>query len=824
MFEKRIEHISYQLQQNKKNSQPGAIFFIGAGTSISAGIPTSDKIIDYTLSLYKDNPDIRCFEKKPSYAEIMECLSPRERNKIFRHYVENAKINVSQIYLAHLMYQGFVDYIITTNFDNLTQRALALYNIFPPTYDISILKDLTTTSLDTHSIIYLHGQYNGLWQLNTKEEMRKVIENDVAKTIFNQITDNRLWVVVGYSGDDFIFDQLVRMGRFDNGLYWVGFKDNEPSTRVQEALLNKTNTESFWIKGYDSDSFFLKLHSELKNEGPKIFSTPFSFLSELQEGINDIDDNEEYRSVKERLSKTKKMVFDAINRYERIEKVKPIMTGDEIEHTQLAQALIKCQITENYKDLSYLEKIVIKKGYSDLLAHVANIYFNWGTYYIYLAKTKSNSEIERTYLQAIEKYRKAIEVKPNFHESYSNWGNALCDLAVTKSGQEAENLFIQAFEKFKKAIEINPDNHVAYFSWGTQLGNLAGLKSGNEAESLFYQAFEKYKKAAELMPNDHRIFYNWGNELINLAELKQSPGAEKLYLQAFEKYSKAIEIKPDSYESYYNWGNNLRKLAKTKDKNEAEILFLQAFEKFSKATQIKPDFYNAYFNWGNELMQLINLKPESEAEPIYLSVFEKYKKATEIKPDAYEAYSNWAVSLGYLADTKSGLESEKLYLDAFEKYKMAVENKYDFFEGYFNWGNELIQLAKRKTGTEKDELYFQAFEKFKKTTEIKPDYKEAYYNWGMAIAALARTKPELEARSLFLEAIQKISISVELGAPSYNLASLYAVLKNIDNAFQILEICLKNKEITFEYVENDPDWNFLRSHEQYLNLKQIYLK
>ena len=232
MIEKKIEHIAYQMQQNKKSGQPGAIVFIGAGCSITAGIPSADKIVDYVLENFKDNPDIKGFAKKPTYAELMECLGPIQRNKIFRHYVEAAKINVSHIYLAHLMEKDYVDYIVTVNFDNLAQKALALYNIFPPTYDISILKDLTTTSLDTKSITYLHGQYNGLWQLNTKEEMNKVIESNTAKSIFDKIANNRLWILVGYSGDDFIFDQLIKLGRFDNGLYWVGHKGIEPTLLV----------------------------------------------------------------------------------------------------------------------------------------------------------------------------------------------------------------------------------------------------------------------------------------------------------------------------------------------------------------------------------------------------------------------------------------------------------------------------------------------------------------------------------------------------------------------------------------------------------------
>jgi NAD-dependent SIR2 family protein deacetylase len=147
MTEKKINHIAYQLKSNKNESRPGAIVFIGAGCSVSGGIPIANKIVDEVLDKYHYHPSISCLSQKPTYPELMKCLGPRERRNIFKDYVEKAKINVSHIYLAQLMKLGYVDYIVTVNFDNLAQRGLALENIFPTTYDISILNsmDLATT-------------------------------------------------------------------------------------------------------------------------------------------------------------------------------------------------------------------------------------------------------------------------------------------------------------------------------------------------------------------------------------------------------------------------------------------------------------------------------------------------------------------------------------------------------------------------------------------------------------------------------------------------------------------------------------------------------
>ena len=354
MKERTLEELAYLIKNTKEQNAPKPIVFIGAGMSISAGIPTASKIADEILTEYSDHPGIKKLSgESKNYYEIMGCLPPPERKKILKKYVNNAKINVSHIYLAHILNLDYVDFILTTNFDNLSQRALALYNQFPPTYDISVLKDLTTTSLEKKSIVYLHGKYDGLWQLNTSEELKKI--EKIIPPLFHKITNNRSWIVIGYSGNDPIFEHLIELGRFDNGLYWIGYQDDGPSERVKNKLLNRPNTESYYIKGYDADSFFLKLNSELGNTEPSIFNTPFSFLSELQESIVDINDEHEYKGVKERLKSAKKMVHDAIKRYELGVDSSEELNPEEIRKFIIQKRLVNSLIKEEYHIVNTIE-------------------------------------------------------------------------------------------------------------------------------------------------------------------------------------------------------------------------------------------------------------------------------------------------------------------------------------------------------------------------------------------------------------------------------------------------------------------------------------
>ena len=108
-------------------------------------------------------------------------------------------------------------------------------------------------------------------------------------------------------------------------------------------------------------------------------------------------------------------------------------------------------------------------------------------------RTGLKHHIAKEYLEAIEEYKAATELKPKYSDAYYNWGNALDDLAKTKSGKEAEVLYKEAFEKFKKATQYKPDDNEAYNNWGNALKNLAQVKFDSEAEELYKEAFEKYK-------------------------------------------------------------------------------------------------------------------------------------------------------------------------------------------------------------------------------------------------------------------------------------------------------------------------------------------
>jgi tetratricopeptide (TPR) repeat protein len=538
MKETSIEQLAYLLKHAKDNNKPQPIFFLGAGASKSGGIPLAAEIEKNIVERYSDNPSVKSLKTEDrTYAKLMDCLLPAERDELLKTYIDNAKINVTHIYLAQLLKEGFVDYVLTVNFDNLMLRALALYNIFPATHDLAILKDLTTSTFKQKSVVYLHGQSHGQWLLNTPEEMDKVAS--IVPRIFDSIKNQRPWVFIGYSGVDPIFEHIQSLGRFDNGLYWIGHNEIKPSENV-ESFLSKSNTNAFLVKGFDADSFMLKLNSELGIGQPDVINRPFTALSDILNEIVDIDDEDHFKGVKERLEVAKNQATDAIEQYE-LGKVAAQHNNSEVDI--LKKEIINLLVGGKFPadTIAVIKTKATKFDDESLYELLAGLYSDWGAYLAALAKTKDGDEAEALFKQVFDKYQQAVKINPDNHNAFNNWANGLAALATTKDGDEAESLFQQAFDKYQQAVKINPDNHDTFNNWANGLAALATTKDGGEAEALFQQAFDRYQQAVKIKPDHHEVLNNWGANLAALAKTKDGDEAEALFKQAFDKYQQADE-------------------------------------------------------------------------------------------------------------------------------------------------------------------------------------------------------------------------------------------------------------------------------------------
>lgn len=189
---------------------------IGAGCSVKAGIPTAEGFVKI---IEKEFPQAYKRAQEKTYSMCMAELSPGERRDLIARYVDSAKINWAHIAIAQLMKRGYIDRVLTTNFDPLLVRACAMVGVFPAVYDLAVSQLYKAAFIPDQAIFYLHGQRTGFVLINTSEEFTK--HSLLLTPIFDDVaTRGRSWLVVGYSGEnDPVFDHLIRVPQFDYKLF-----------------------------------------------------------------------------------------------------------------------------------------------------------------------------------------------------------------------------------------------------------------------------------------------------------------------------------------------------------------------------------------------------------------------------------------------------------------------------------------------------------------------------------------------------------------------------------------------------------------------------
>ena len=266
--------------QNAKSRGRGCALLIGAGCSFKAGIPTANGFVDIIKAEYKLAYD-RAAEK--SYPKCMAELLLSERRDLIARYVDDAQINWAHLCIALLMHEGYVDRVLTTNFDLLVVRACAVLGIFPAIYDFATSQLLKRADIPEKAVFNLHGQRTGFVLMNTDEDMAR--HSRLLVPVFEDAGSGRVWIVIGYSGaNDPVFEHLANVPRFDNGLFWIGHGDREPASHVRERLLEAPK-DAFFTKGFDGDFFLVTLTRALNIFPPDLIARPFTYLNRTLSSI-----------------------------------------------------------------------------------------------------------------------------------------------------------------------------------------------------------------------------------------------------------------------------------------------------------------------------------------------------------------------------------------------------------------------------------------------------------------------------------------------------------------------------------------------------------
>lgn len=307
-FYRKIEHLVSAMERAKQEGIQVNLL-VGAGCSVSAGIPLADGIVSDLEEKYADELEGM---KKKNYGECMSKLTPVERRRLINNYVCKSKINWAHIGIANLMKQGYIDRVLTTNFDNIIVKACSLVGEYPGIYDLAMCQDFRSDLISEKSVLYLHGQHTGFVLCNTKSEIKA--QKEKLTPILKNFKEKSMWIIIGYScQNDAVWEILKEEKSFENRLYLIGYKESLPNDNMKKIL--GESKYSFYIKGYDADSFFITLMKRLDQFPPKIIEKPFSYLEETLNDITPYRENESY--FKEDIHTiTKNILNDAIREFE----------------------------------------------------------------------------------------------------------------------------------------------------------------------------------------------------------------------------------------------------------------------------------------------------------------------------------------------------------------------------------------------------------------------------------------------------------------------------------------------------------------------------
>jgi protein O-mannosyl-transferase len=250
--------------------------------------------------------------------------------------------------------------------------------------------------------------------------------------------------------------------------------------------------------------------------------------------------------------------------------------------------------TAEYRDLVALYTATLKKNPACWMAH-----YNLGIVLSDQGKTD----------QAIDHYRDAVGLRPDYAEAHYNLGRLLAEQAQ----------FDDAIAHYAKAVELNPADAEAQNNLGVTFFAIGRVDD----------AIAHYQRALEIQQDYAEASCNLANALVTKGDLDG----------AIARYSACLTAIPDQAEAQYNLASALLRKGRTDE----------AIVHYQKILQLHPESADAHANLGSALV----------AKGRARDAMAEYTKALEISPENVAALSNLAWLLATSADTslRNGAEA-----------------------------------------------------------------------------------------------------------------------------------------------------------------------
>ncbi|WP_176083099.1 hypothetical protein [Martelella sp. HB161492] len=274
-YNRAVAVVSEQLRASREKGIGGRIL-IGAGCSMSGGIPSAAQLVDIIAKRFPAAVKSIDTSRFDAYPDVMESIPENTRRDLILESVSNKPIGWGYVALARLMEEGYIECALSLNFDTQLQKACSLVDFHPSIYDFSTSPHADLSRIVLPSIIHLHGQSYGYIHRHTKSETAPHLKR-LDPLIKDSLNRSPL-LIIGYSG---VADELLKLfeknqkGR--NSLFWLSTELSVPQ-HLRNLFKRK---QTHFLASLKFDAFMVELCKELGCWPPIMLADPPKFSMRL---------------------------------------------------------------------------------------------------------------------------------------------------------------------------------------------------------------------------------------------------------------------------------------------------------------------------------------------------------------------------------------------------------------------------------------------------------------------------------------------------------------------------------------------------------------
>lgn len=304
-----VTSLANSVALRKRSNVDPYVIFLGAGASISSGCASMMEIMDSTLN-QRAPKEYEEWQRKineandidPHYGELVKKeIDTSKREKFFEIWTsidintrysilrmllwENKQLSEGYLNLAHLIKSGYFKIILTTNLDNLLERALRKVGLIDPDNFIVLINgkdktDVIREQLDSSripiKIIKLHGSIESPTSYAFTPEEIFEFESILKPSLVHII--NQSLIIIGNSMQDRDIDNLFEEDGKE--IHFVKPSRPEIGSRIDSIL--KVRRQGSIIEGEDGkfDIFFRDLKQNVERE--ESLEGPLRFVRSIE--------------------------------------------------------------------------------------------------------------------------------------------------------------------------------------------------------------------------------------------------------------------------------------------------------------------------------------------------------------------------------------------------------------------------------------------------------------------------------------------------------------------------------------------------------------